>query len=95
MPRFVIDRDDYNRLSVSSSEAGTSAHLAIVDGASIEQITWIHSFVATGRKKLLCVCDGTSPPANRRIASRNMLPIGDITEICVFDPLFYNYPVAY
>ncbi len=72
MPRYVIDRDDYNRLSVSSSEAGTSAHLA-----------------------LLCVCDGTSPPANRRIASRNMLPIGDITEICVFDPLFYNYPVAY
>ncbi len=27
-------------------------------------------------------------PRYRRIASRNMLPIGDIIEICVFDPLF-------
>jgi len=44
---------------------------------------------------MLCVYTGASPPANRRIASRNMLPIGDITEICVFDPLFYNYPIAY
>ena len=95
MPRYVIDRDDYNRLSVSSSEVGTSPHLVIVDGASIAQITWMHSFVATGRKKMLCVCTGASPPANRRIASRNMLPIGDIAEICVFDPLFYNYPIAY
>ena len=95
MPRYVIDRDDYNRLSVSSSEAGTSPHLVIVDGASIAQITWMHSFVATGRKKMLCVCTGASPPANRRITSRNMLPIGDITEICVFDPLFHNYPIAY
>ena len=55
----------------------------------------MHSFVATGRRKLLCVFDGASPPANRRIASRNMLPIGDITEICVFDPLFHNYSIAY
>jgi len=95
MPRYVIDRDDYNRLSVSSSEAGTSPHLVIVDGASVAQFTWMHSFVATGRKKMLCVYTGASPPANRRIANRNMLPIGDFTEICVFDPLFYNYPIAY
>jgi hypothetical protein len=90
MRRYLIERDVHDRLRVSVNETGERASLANTEGASIDQVIWIHSFVTTGKKKMLCVYDGPSVLSNACIPSRNMLPSEDITAINMFDPQFYK-----
>jgi hypothetical protein len=55
-----------------------------------DQVTWVHSYVSTDKKKTFCVYDAPSPEAIRRTANRNMLPLESITEVRVLDPYFYK-----
>jgi hypothetical protein len=90
MPRYVVEREFPNGLQIPVNETGVSACLAVVESNLMDQVTWVHSYVSTDRKKTFCVYDGPSPEAIRRTAGRNKLPVARITEVRVLDPYFYK-----
>ena len=90
MPRYMVEREFPNGLQIPVDEKGASACLAVVESNLTEQVTWVHSYVSSDRKKTFCVYDGPSPEAIRRTASRNKLPVERITEVRVLDPYFYK-----
>jgi len=90
MPRYVIEREFPDGLEIPVDETGAQACLAVVESNLADQVTWVHSYVSTDKKKTFCVYDAPSPEAIRRTASRNKLPVGRITEVNVLDPYFYR-----
>ena len=46
--------------------------------------------MSADKRKTFCIYDGPSPEAIRRTATRNKLPVGQITEVSVLDPYFYK-----
>lgn len=90
MPRYVVEREFPNGFQVPVDDSGAKACLAVVESSGIDQVTWVHSYVSADKKKTFCVCDGPSPEAIRRTASRNKLPVERITEVRVLDPYFYK-----
>lgn len=89
MPRYVIEREFPDGLNISLDD-GPRACGALVASNLDEQVTWIHSYVSTDKKKCFCVYDAPSPEAIRRTAARNKLPVARITEVRVLDPYFYR-----
>jgi len=89
MPRYLIERDFPDGLSVPQNNIGVSLCRKIIDNNAEELVTWIHSYVTPDRKRSFCVYDGPTPEAVRRAATRNKLPISQITEVRVLDPYFY------
>jgi Protein of unknown function (DUF4242) len=90
VPRYVVERGFPDGLQIPVDKTGAKACLAVVESNLVDQVTWIHSYVSTDRKKTFCVYDAPSPEAIRRTASRNKLPIERITEVRVLDPYFYK-----
>ena len=90
MPRYVVQREFPDGLNVPIDDFGARACLAVVDSNMADQVTWVHSYVSTDKKKTFCVYDAPSPEAIRRTANRNMLPLESITEVRVLDPYFYK-----
>lgn len=90
MPRYLVEREFPNGLKIPVDESGAGACLAVVESNLAEQVTWVHSYVSSDRKKTFCIYDGPSPEAIRRTASRNKLPVERITEVRVLDPYFYK-----
>jgi len=90
MPRYLVEREFPNGVKIPVDESGASACLAVVESNLTEQVTWVHSYVSSDRKKTFCIYDGPSPEAIRRTASRNKLPVERITEVRVLDPYFYK-----
>jgi hypothetical protein len=90
MPRYVVEREFPNGFQVPVDDSGAKACLAVVESNAVDQVTWVHSYVSADKKKTFCVCDGPSPEAIRRTASRNKLPVERITEVRVLDPYFYK-----
>jgi hypothetical protein len=90
MPRYVVEREFPDGLQVPVDDTGAKACLAVVENNAVDQVTWVHSYVSADKKKTFCVCDGPSPEAIRRTASRNKLPVECITEVRVLDPYFYK-----
>ena len=85
MPRYVVERTfpDGLKIPISDDGAKAVAHVVGVNGES--SVTWVHSYVTPDRKKTFCVYDAPSPEAIRRTASKNQLPVGQITEVRVLD----------
>lgn len=90
MSRYVIEREFPDGLLIPVDETGAKACLGVVESNLADQVTWIHSYVSTDKKKSFCVYDGPSPEAIRRTAARSRLPVGTITEVRVLDPYFYK-----
>ena len=90
MPRYVVERDFPDGLQVPVDENGARACLAVVDSNMADQVTWVHSYVSTDKKKSYCIYDAPSPEAIRRAAKRSKLPVEHITEVRVLDPYFYK-----
>ena len=90
MPRYVVQREFADGLNVPIDDFGARACLAVVDSNMADQVTWVHSYVSSDKKKTFCVYDAPSPEAIRRTANRNMLPLESITEVRVLDPYFYK-----
>jgi Protein of unknown function (DUF4242) len=90
MPRYVVERDFPDGLQVPTDENGARACLAVVDSNIADQVTWVHSYVSTDKKKSYCIYDAPSPEAIRRAAKRSKLPVEHITEVRVLDPYFYK-----
>jgi hypothetical protein len=90
MPRYLIEREFPDGLGIESDEEGTRLCGRVIDNNAEDGVTWVHSYVTPDRTKTFCIYDGPTPEAIRRAATRNRLPISQITEVRVLDPYFYN-----
>jgi hypothetical protein len=90
VPRYLIERTFPDGLSVPSTELGRKSLAAVVANNADCGVTWIHSYVTPDRKQTFCVYDGPTQEAIRKVAGRNGLPVGRITEVSVLDPYFYH-----
>jgi hypothetical protein len=90
MPRYIVERDFPDGLRIPIDQTGAKACLAVVESNMADLVTWVHSYVSVDKKKTFCVYDGPSPEAIRRTAARSKLPVGQITEVRVLDPYFFQ-----
>src|SRR5262245_23571612 len=90
MPRYVVERSFPDGLSIPMTNEGATACLQVVDKNLAEGVTWVHSYVSSDHHKTFCIYDGPSPDAIRKVAARNQLPVGPITEVQVLAPYFYR-----
>jgi hypothetical protein len=89
MPRYLIERDFQDELSIPQDSSGATACRQVIYNNAADGVTWIHSYVTTDRRKTFCIYDGPTPEAVRRAAMRNKLPVSQITEVRVLNPYFY------
>jgi hypothetical protein len=89
VPRYVIERDFPDGLTISTDASGAATCFGVVTKNAQQDVTWIHSYVSEDKKKTFCVYDGPSPEAIRNSAKKNSLPVNRITEVRVLDPYFY------
>ncbi|HKD54389.1 MAG TPA: DUF4242 domain-containing protein [Steroidobacteraceae bacterium] len=90
MPRYVVEREFPGGLQITADESGARLCLAVVENNLADEVTWIHSYVSSDKKRTFCVYDAPTPEAVRLAASRNKLPVQRITEVRVLDPYFYR-----
>lgn len=90
MPRYLVERDFPDGLTVPMNEAGATLCRGIVEANLEEGVTWIVSYVGPGRRHTWCLYDGPTPEAIRAAAARSHLPITRITEVRVLEPHFYR-----
>src|SRR6266511_216334 len=89
MPRFLVERTFPDGLAIPMTEQGANVCLTVVGNNLQDDVTWVHSYVTTDKKKTFCIYDAPSPEAIRKVAKINNLPVDNITEVRVLDPYFY------
>lgn len=90
MPRYIVERSFADGLHIPVTSEGAAACLGVVANNAADGVTWIHSYVTQDHRKSFCVYDGPSPEAIRKVAARNQLPVGAVSEVQVLDPYFYR-----
>jgi hypothetical protein len=76
-------------MDIPGNVVGVGECLKVVNNNSMDEVTWIHSYVSDNKKQSFCIYDAPSPEAIRRAARRNNLPVDMIIEVRVLDPYFY------
>jgi hypothetical protein len=89
MPRYVVERTFPEGLRISIDNSGAELCRRVVERNAEEGVTWVSSFVSEDKTRTLCICDAPTPEAIRKTASRNDLPVDQITRVSVLDPYFY------
>jgi hypothetical protein len=89
MPRYVVQRTFPEGLHISVMDGGVELCRGVVERNAEEGVTWISSFVSEDKTRSFCIYDAPSPEAIRKTASRNELPVDQITRVRVLDPYFY------
>jgi hypothetical protein len=89
MARYVVQRTFPEGLHISVEDGGAELSREIVERNAEEGVTWISSFVSEDKTRTFCIYDAPSPEAIRKTASRNELPVDQITRVRVLDPYFY------
>ena len=90
MARYIIERQFPKGLSIPQNDEGKQAVANVVANNAEHGVTWVHSYVNPDRTATFCVYDGPNPEAIRKVADRNGLPVGRISEVSVLDPYFYQ-----
>ncbi|MFI4889726.1 MAG: DUF4242 domain-containing protein [Steroidobacterales bacterium] len=90
MPRYLIEREFPDGLSIPQDKAGVNICGKVIESNAEDGVTWIHSYVTPDHTRTFCIYDAPTPEAIHRAATRNKLPITQITEVHVLDPYFYN-----
>jgi Protein of unknown function (DUF4242) len=90
MPRYLIEREFPDGLSIPLDESGANLCRTVIDNNAQDGVTWVHSYVTPDHRRTFCLYDGPTPEAVRRAAARNKLPISQINEVLVLDPYFYR-----
>jgi hypothetical protein len=90
MPRYLIERTFPEGLAIPVTDQGTEICLTVVGNNLQGDVTWIHSYVTSDKRKTFCIYDAPSPEAIRSAAQRNSLPVDSITQVNVLDPYFYK-----
>lgn len=88
MPRYLIERDFPDGVSIPRDDAGAGLCRRVIDNNAEDGVTWLQSYVASDRRRTFCIYDAPTPEAVRRAAARNKLPVSKITEVRVLDPYF-------
>jgi hypothetical protein len=88
MARYVVQRTFPEGLHISVEDGGAELSREIVERNAEEGVTWISSFVSEDKTRTFCIYDAPSPEAIRKTASRNKLPVDQITRVRVLDPYF-------
>jgi hypothetical protein len=89
MPRYVVQRTFPEGLHLSFVDGGAELCRGVIERNAEEGVTWISSFVSEDKTRTFCVYDAPSPEAIRKTATRNELPVDQITRVSVLDPYFY------
>ena len=89
MPRFIVERSFPEGFAIPVTEEGAQTCLTVVANNTMDEVTWVHSYVAADKKKTFCIYDAPSAEAIQKVAKRNNLPVDRITEVRVLDPYFY------
>lgn len=89
MPRYLIERNFPQGLSIPLNADGRKALDNVITNNSEQGVTWVQSYVNPARTQTYCIYDAPSPEAIRKVAERNGLPCNAITEVSVLDPYFY------
>jgi len=90
MPRYLIERNFPQGLSIPINADGRKALDNVITNNSEQGVTWMQSFVNPDRTQTFCIYDAPTPESIRIVADRNGLPVGRITEVTVLDPYFYK-----
>ncbi|HJP94017.1 MAG TPA: DUF4242 domain-containing protein [Pyrinomonadaceae bacterium] len=90
MPRYLIERSFAEGLKLATTSEGAEICGSVISNNLEDNVTWIHSYVSSDRKKTFCICDAPSPEAIRRTSARNNLPVDRITKVTVLDPYFHH-----
>jgi hypothetical protein len=88
--RYLVERTFPNGLNIPVDKMGSDMCLTVVSNNAEDNVTWIHSYVTTDKKKTFCIYDAPSPEAIRKSAKMNGLPVDNIIEVSVLDPYFYK-----
>jgi Protein of unknown function (DUF4242) len=89
MPRYMVQRTFPEGLHIPVAGAGAAVCATVVERNAEEGVTWVHSYVSADKRTTFCVYDAPNPEAVRKTATRNQLPVDEITEVRVLDPYFY------
>src|SRR3990172_10799724 len=90
MHRYLVERTFPKGLEIPVNMEGSKICLNVVSNNAEDNVTWVHSYVTTDKKKTFCIYDAPSPEAIMRAAEKNGLPVDNITEVSVLDPYFYR-----
>jgi hypothetical protein len=90
MPRYLVERLFPDGLAIPMTAEGAQTCLEVVGNNAQDNVTWVHSYVTSDKKKTFCIYDAPSPEAIRTAAKRNNLPVDSITQVNVLDPYFYQ-----
>jgi hypothetical protein len=89
MPRYLVERSFPQGLAIPMNADGRKALDGVIANNAESGVAWVHSYVTPERTQTFCVYDAPSPEAIRKVADRNGLPVGRITQVNVLDPYFY------
>lgn len=90
MPRFMVERTFPDGLDIPTNAEGANACSLVVKTNGMDQVTWVHSYVSSDKKKTYCIYDGPDEAAIRRVAEKNKLPVDSVVPVTVLDPYFYH-----
>jgi hypothetical protein len=90
MPRYIVQRSFQEGLRIPITDAGVERCRGVIEQNADQGVTWVHSYVSEDNKRSFCVYDAPTPEAIRKSASRNKLPVEQITQVRVLDPYFYS-----
>ena len=90
MPRYLVHRSFPEGLQIPVDGEGAHMYRGVIDRNGEYGVTWVHSYVSADRRTMFCVYDAPSPEAVRKTATRNSLPVDQITQVQVLDPYFYT-----
>ncbi len=90
MPRFMVERTFPDGLEIPTNAEGANACSLVVKTNGMDQVTWVHSYVSSDKKKTYCIYDGPDEAAIRRVAEKNKLPVDSVVPVTVLDPYFYH-----
>ncbi len=89
MPRYVVQRTFPDGLHIPIDNGGEEITRAVVERNAEEGVTWVCSFVSEDKTRTFCIYDAPTPEAIRKTATRNEIPVDEITRVTVLDPYFY------
>ena len=90
MPRYMVERHFPDGLNIPVNADGAGALGGVVARNAEDGVSWVHSYVTTDKQRTFCIYDAPSPDAIRKVAEKNGLPVGAISEVRVLDPYFYH-----
>jgi Protein of unknown function (DUF4242) len=90
VPRYIVQRTFPDGLEIPVDNGGPDICRKVVERNADEGVTWLHSYVSTDKHTTFCVYDAPNPEAIRKTATRNELPVDQITQVRVLDPYFYT-----